>query len=295
MNANTLLAGLAAVAVASSAAAQQVPRTPPPAFAALRPATPGQPPPADSVPPLGLPQPMPVVPAAAAVVDDGPPAFNSEAAKSFAARIQPVLANACAGCHARKDHASKFKMRYTSGEYVDHEATTANLHAVVRMISRDKPSESVLLAKAVTGHGGAKDPPLRSRTITAFRNLETWAHWAAAAEGAGIPDSVPTLPAAAVVPQLPHANPPSIPSLTPGLKEPKPPAEPAPPAAGAATHLVLGPKEPGKLPPLPKAEPVPPGGFAAGPRPTASDPTKPNPADEFDPAAFNRAMHPMKK
>ncbi len=291
MNANTLFAGLAAVAVASSAVAQQLPRTPPPAFAALRAGRPGQPPPStDSVPPL-------VLPASAAVVDDGPPAFNSEAARSFAARVQPVLANACAGCHARKDHASKFKMRYTSGEYVDHEATTANLNAVVRMISRDKPAESPLLAKALTGHGWVKDPPLRSRAMTAFRTLETWTHWAAASEGAGIPDSFPSQLAPVTPAHLPAVNPPSVTQLTGGSGRRDPaPAEEPPPAPGKSTHLVLGSKEPGKLPPLPKAEPVSPGGFATGPRTTpTADPTKPNPADEFDPAAFNRAMHPGKK
>ncbi len=80
MNANTLFAGLAAVAVASTAAAQQLPRTPKSAFAALRtnPRT-------EKVPPLVLP--TPVVPASADVIDDGPPVFNSEAAKAFASRI----------------------------------------------------------------------------------------------------------------------------------------------------------------------------------------------------------------
>jgi hypothetical protein len=302
MNANTLLAGLAAFAVASPAAAQKVPRTPKSAFATLRATSPVSPPtptpaPTYSVPPLVLPQ--PVVPASATVVDDGPPAFNSEAAKVFAARIQPVLANTCGGCHARKDHDGKFKLRYTSGDYVDHEATTANLHAAVRMISHATPGESPLLVKALAAHGGAQDPPLRSRTITAYRNLEVWVYWAASGEGAAVPDVpavAPTPPVvAAPAPAMP-ANPPSVTRLTGGLvPERKPPAE-EPPAPGKVTHLVLGAKEPGKLPPLPMAEPVPPaGGFATGPRAPTTSPTTPNPADPFDPAAFNRAMHPERR
>jgi len=293
MNANTLFAGLAAVAVASAAAAQQLPRTPTPAFAALR-ATPPLPPPSEKAPPLVLS--AAVVPASAEVIDDGPPVFNSEAAKAFASRIQPVLANACGGCHARKDHAGPFKMRYTSGEYVDHEATTANLHAAVRMIDRQKPAVSQLLTKALNAHGGAKDAPLRSRTMLAARRLEVWVHWAAARDGAGVPDVVPQVPAAAPVPAAgPPVNPPSVTQLTAGLlKERTPPAE-EPPAPGRPTHVVLGAKEPGRLPPLPKAEPLAPGGFATGAREPTADPLTPNPADPFDPAAFNRAARPGKK
>lgn len=280
MNANILFAGLAAVAVASPAFAQQLPRAPESAFGTLRAMAPTPKPPAS-----------PVVPVLVTELDDRPPAFNSEAAKSFAGRVQPVLANACANCHARKDHASRFRMRYTSGEYVDHDATNANLYAVVRMLDREKPADSLILAKALTAHGGAKDAPLRS--VAAFRGLEAWVHWAAATEGAAIPTKFPALPVAAIVP-TPSASPPSLAQLT-GGKKPAHTIEEPPPAPGAPTHLVLGPREPGKLPPLPKAEPITPGGFATGPRAPTADPTKPNPADEFDPAAFNRAMHPNRK
>jgi hypothetical protein len=291
MNANTLLAFLAALFAASTAAAQQLPRKPPSAFGSLRAGLPETPPVTQPpVPPLVL----------SAAVEDVP-AFNSESAKMFTARVQPILANACAGCHARKDHASRLKLRHTSSEFVDTEAATANLHAAARTVSRDRPAESLFLTKATTAHGGAKEPPLRSRAIPAFRYLELWTHWAAAAEGAPMPDVLPTAPAPVVV-SPPTAPPPSIAQLTGGTaigsKEPSPLPEPAAPSAGGVTHLTLGPKEPGKLPPLPKAEAIAPGGFATGPRePSVIQPTpaKPNPNDEFDPTAFNRAAHPARK
>lgn len=288
MNANTLLAFLAALSAAGAAAAQQLPRKPPSAFGSLRAGLPEVPP---AQPPL-----PPVVPASASAIQDVP-AFNSESAKMFTARVQPILANACAGCHARKDHSSRFKLRHTSSEFVDTEAATANLHAAARMVSRDRPAESLFLTKATTAHGGAKEPPLRSRAILPFRYLEVWAHWAAAAEGAPMPDVLPSAPAP-VVATPPLANPPSVTQLTGGSKGPPPTPQPAAMSAEGVTHLTLGPKEPGKLPPLPKAEPVGNGGFATGPRePTVIQPTsaKPNPNDEFDPTAFNRAAHPMKK
>lgn len=295
MNANTLLAFLAAVLAAVPAVAQQLPRKPPSAFGSLRTGLPETRP---DVPPVNPPVP-PVVPVSASAIEDVP-AFNSESAKMFTARVQPILANACAGCHARKDHAGRFKLRHTSSEFVDTEAATANLHAAARMVSRDRPAESLFLTKATTAHGGAKEPPLRSRVIPAFRYLEVWAHWAAAPEGAPVPEVLPSAPAP-VVATPPPANPPSIAQLTGGtgaIKQPAPTAEPGAPSPGGVTHLTLGPKEPGKLPPLPQAEPVGNGGFATGPRePTVVQPTptKPNPNDEFDPTAFNRTAHPMRK
>ena len=146
MNANKLLFGsLMAVAFASVASAQQLPRTPKSSFGTLRDSTlPAETPAASPV--------VPVVPASASSLskssspgilnDDSTPSYNSEAAKLFTGRIQPMLANACVDCHARKNHTSRFKMRYTSGEYADNEASTANIVAVTtinKIVSRATP------------------------------------------------------------------------------------------------------------------------------------------------------------
>jgi hypothetical protein len=178
--------------------------------------------------------------AVAAVATAAPPAFTPDptAAKAFPLKAQPILANACADCHARKSHDSPFKLHGSDAENPDRAAVAANLVAVAAYLDPAAPHKSPLLKYATTAHGKATEAPLKAGTPAA-NNLALWVR---AACGPDAPPA-PLIQAAAKVPA------------------------PLP--------------EPAKLPPL-KATPLP---FA---EPKKDAPAKLNPADPFDPAAFNK-------
>lgn len=146
------------------------------------------------------------------IVSNDPPAdCTPEALERFALRVQPVLMNACAGCHAGPKVGAKFRLERAFAESPDkRRATHANLAVACAALDRAKPAASPLLVKALAAHGGATVPAIRDRGVPAFKVLEEWAAMVAGT------------PATAVV-----QTPPSPPSLPPGNStfgkdEPKP-------------------------------------------------------------------------
>jgi hypothetical protein len=181
--------------------------------------------------------------------------FNPEALGLFGTRVQPILMNTCASCHSA-DHAGAFRLqRVFENGLLDRRATQHNLAAVLGQINPEHPLASPLLAKAVTVHGTLSQAPLKGRQAAAYRTLEEWVRLAV---GPGAPHE-PGAPAA----------------------EPKPSAEPP-----AAEGVVAKPAAPG-----------PPSAFASPPPvapPATPVPASGQPVDPFDPALFNRQMHPRK-
>jgi len=251
-------------------------------------------------------------PEGALVTVDEPAAdVTAEAATTFATRAQPVLANQCMECHARDDHASAFKLKRVTGFEVGPYSTHANLRAVAAQLKKDDPANSPLLAKALTAHGGMKQPAFVSRKAVAFGVLESWV---VTALGTGsippmTPPTPPVSPAAAgqsatnavefapmksesssiAPPVLP--TPPSIPAAesTTRTAPASTPLIPAIPPVDAITPQ-WAPMNPGTpqsrvLPKTPEAAKPARSGSPFG---TDSRPPVPGGADEFDPAAFNR-------
>ncbi len=124
----------------------------------------------------------------------------------FAARVQPVLTNRCAACHAKPDYAGGFKLARIAEGFADPEATERNARAAALAVDRQNPAGSPLLAFAVTPHGGAKVPPLEWGH-PAYRPLAQWAALNAPRGPAGPPPAakpamrpaVPVPPASAPV------------------------------------------------------------------------------------------------
>jgi hypothetical protein len=174
----------------------------------------------------------------------------------FTTKVQPILMNACASCHA-SGKAGTFKLtRVYDG--CNRRTTQENVTAVLAQLNLDRPQGSPLLTKAVSAHGQMAQAPLKGRDAEPFQALEDWVRLTV--------DTNPNLreqagPAPAVAP----------------APEPRPAPEPFPtPAAPAA-----GPE------PAPRgAEPS---GFADTPKPGPAQPK-----DEFDPLLFNRIAHPEK-
>jgi hypothetical protein len=137
-----------------------------------------------------------------------PPAaadYNSAAFRAFPAKVQPVLMNLCADCHAKPDHPSGFKLSRVPAGYAHPEASNRNAKEAARFVTRDDPSASPLLMKAVTAHGGQRAPALPNQSHPAYRNLELWAHWVTGPEGSPVQTAVPTKrPTRTVVEQPPR-------------------------------------------------------------------------------------------
>lgn len=130
-----------------------------------------QPPPANRT----APEPEP---ASAAALE-----FNTESLGLFVTRVQPILMNACANCHATGRGGLSFKlMRAYTNELTSRRATQQNLAAVLSQVNRKQPEMSALLSRAVAVHGEATQPPLKSRQVPAFKILEEWVQLALANE-----------------------------------------------------------------------------------------------------------------
>lgn len=168
---------------------------------------------------------------------------TAESLALFTTRVQPILMNACATCHA-SGRGGNFRLTRTFDDpTIARRATQENLAAAAAQLNGERPEASPLLTRAVALHGDAAQPPLKGRQTAAYRTLQEWVR-----------------------------------VTTPGMT-------PVPPSATAAW-----PPPPTK--PLASAsvrqKPDRTSRDAMPPRPTAS----PTPTDPFDPAIFNRAMHP---
>jgi hypothetical protein len=240
-------------------------------------------------PPAAAPKAEAPSPAPAAAEPE--PEIAPEAAATFPARVQPVLANLCMDCHARPDHASCFKLaKLTAGYDAGPQVTRQNLKAVAAQLRKDNPGASPFLVKAATPHGGMKEPAFAGRHAGALRVLEAWVYSAVGSQAAPPANPLPPAPAAG----LPAVPPPS--GLPPAESKPVSPAGlPAvPPPPGLPPAIpVIPPADPDPKPVIPPAgEKQTPFGVDAKLLPGPDSASGGEPVDEFDPSVFNRAVHP---
>ena len=180
--------------------------------------------------------------------------LTEEALGQFTARVQPILMNACANCHAT-GRGGPFKLtRAYDSAVLNRKTLQRNLAAVLGEVNLAQPQNSLFLAKAVSVHGPLEQAPIRNRQSAAYKTLEDWVT-------ATVADN----------PQL--------------RDQPPPRPSPSPFAEGRAT--------PGKdqtdlgnsgIAPAPVAPAAPPD---AGP----AVKEKPEPTDPYSPDAFNRQYH----
>ncbi len=179
----------------------------------------------------------------------------SGSAVAFAARIQPILANQCAGCHAAKDYTGEFKLGRVAEGFANPETAAANLKVVASQLRADSPANSPLLTYALAAHGGQKRPAFPNRDAIAFRHLEAW-----------------------VIESLPKADATKGFATAPKPEAKRELAEPPMTLPGAVVGTL------GRPTVAPAPMPV-----APAPAPAMTLPApKANPADPFDPAEFNR-------
>ena len=124
--------------------------------------------------------------------------------RRFASHIQPMLLNRCGRCHSDDTSRAWTLVVPSVGARASSQITHANLAASLRYVDRIAPSESELLVKATTRHGGV-GAPLSPRNAKAIESLKWWV--ATAANTMAQPDTgyqQPNQQAPGQLPQTPY-------------------------------------------------------------------------------------------
>ncbi len=93
--------------------------------------------------------------------------------RGFASHVQPMLLNRCGRCHSDDTSRAWALVVPSVGARASSQITHANLAASLRYIDHIAPSESELLVKATTPHGGV-GAPLSPRNAKAIESLKWW-------------------------------------------------------------------------------------------------------------------------
>jgi hypothetical protein len=100
---------------------------------------------------------------------------TAESLSVFAAKVQPILMNACANCHTAGRGGSFQLMRTYHSSLGDRRSLEQNLATVLAQVNVRDPQVSRLLTKSVSLHGlGMSTAPLHGRQTPAYLTLERW-------------------------------------------------------------------------------------------------------------------------
>jgi hypothetical protein len=141
------------------------------------------------------------------------PELNTEARATFANKVEPILLNACAGCHTA-DRGGAFRLTRSYGAGTANRLSLQqNLAAVLAQVNLQQPQESKLLVKSITAHDPqARVAPLNGRQMAAYHTLEDWVQTTLASNPhlrERTPQPVPVAEAKAVPAPPPPAAPPT--------------------------------------------------------------------------------------
>jgi len=168
---------------------------------------------------------VPSAPQASTVVAAAPQFdVSADALALFTTKVQPILLNACASCHAN-GKGGTFQLVHP-GEVAARPATQRNLAMAVRHLRLDNPAVSPLVVKAVSAHGTLTQPLFRDRRAVPMQTLQHWAEQLAAnnphlREARGLPPASRTPPEnTAVAPAPAPSVPPTTPPATPIVSRP---------------------------------------------------------------------------
>src|SRR5262245_22476564 len=110
-----------------------------------------------------------------------PVELSAEAMCLFSTKVQPILMNACASCHA-SGRGGAFKLTRAYDDAGPGRRTVQqNAAAVLAQVNLERPQGSPLLTKAVTAHGSLAKAPLAGQQAAAYRTLEDWVRLTAGA------------------------------------------------------------------------------------------------------------------
>ncbi|MFO0865707.1 MAG: hypothetical protein U0744_13825 [Gemmataceae bacterium] len=202
--------------------------------------------------------------------------IGSEAYAVFVGKVQPILMNTCASCHATgKGGDFRLFKAHEGGAKV---AAMRNLASVLAYVTPDRPTASPVLAKAVSAHGTATNPPIQGRKAAPFRTFEMW-----------VEATIATHPHLRSDVKTASAVPPTAVPAPPISKGPAVVSRTLPRSDELSVPTPNVPLDPNAKAPMPLPSSA---GNAAIPLPTP--PGVEEPRDEFDPAVFNRTTAPKK-
>jgi hypothetical protein len=209
--------------------------------------------------------------AAKPAADPMPPVeLTTDSLGLFATRVQPILMNTCANCHAT-GRGGAFRLTEVFDDGLgNRKAQEQNLAAVLRQINLNQPEASRLLTKAVSDHAHTGVPPLRDRKEPPYQTLEKWVKLTVT-NNPHLRDTLPA-PAASSMPRAAEGGSDSAVTQTQWGADASPGTTPSP-AAKSST-------------PVPVSRSA-----TATPPPTRDA----GPPDPYDPEPFNRQAHPETK
>lgn len=187
--------------------------------------------------------------------------LTGEALGQFTTRVQPILMNSCATCHAT-GRGGPFKLNRIH-EQANRRVTQQNLVSVLSALNFRQPEASPFLTKALSMHGEMTQAPFRNRQTPAYRALEDWVHL-----------TIANNPHAAEAVRTEGTHTPTVFAATSTAATPAQPPEPPAANPGGGTN------------PLTVARPPMRGTTTVPASPTQS------PDDPYDPEHFNQANSP---
>ncbi len=195
-------------------------------------------------------------------------------------RIQPILMNACASCHAA-DRGGNFRLTRSYGAGMgNRKALQANIAAVVAYVSPTSALSSPLLVKSVSIHGGQSQPALKGRQSEPYKQLEDWVRLVAEEYAVSRPTEPGLLPVGfaaetkkgmvrPIAPELQQADVKTTEARSGESKFAEAKQNPVVPAAAPASPIPM---------PMPESSPKP---VPPMPLPKQSDPYDPEPFNQL--------------
>jgi hypothetical protein len=212
--------------------------------------------------------------------------LTSDCLALFASKVQPILLNTCASCHAAGKGGPFVLSR--GGDAGLQRTTQVNLAATVRQIAFDRPAASPLLQKACTIHGGAAVPPLAGPQAVPFGMLQEWVGLVIARNPQLKPQgaaSAHTNPDTDKITEAPALSPFQAAAATAANTPVSEPPQPRTVPVEASVAGLTAPRSVGiELSPASPAAPA---------RPLTADPASAENASPYDVKEFNTQWHPQ--
>lgn len=203
------------------------------------------------------------------LAESPPIEVTTESLGLFATRVQPILMNTCARCHAT-GRGGKFHLTQVFDNSINNRRTLErNLASVLAEVNVNQPETSMLLIKAVSDHAHTGQAPLRDRQAAPYRTLESWVKLTVA-DNPQLRDR--TEAATAHVPAVRNGS---------SESEPSPIGDPRTKADGDSQWGA-------EARPSKASHPS----AVAQPDKTKPVPTPATTTDPYDPEPFNRKLHP---
>jgi hypothetical protein len=187
--------------------------------------------------------------------------LTGEALGQFTTRVQPILMNSCATCHAT-GRGGPFRLNRIH-EQANRRVTQQNLVSVLSTLNFRQPEASPFLTKALSMHGEMTQAPFRNRQTPAYRALEDWVHL-----------TISNNPHAAEAGRTEGTHTPAVFAATSTAVPSAQPAEPPVATNGGETKAFTAAR-----PPAPGTTP-------------SKAPPMPSPDDPYDPEHFNQVNSP---